>query len=675
MKALNTHSLNPEQLKAATIPCGPVLVFAGAGSGKTRVIVYRIGFLMSKMDFNSNNIIAVTFTNKAADEMKNRVAQLVGTERARKLIVSTFHSLCTRILRKDIHLLNRKNQFIIYDDSDQLGLLRNIAREININNQKFDLKRILYNISSAKNRLQTPAEYQQDVDDGYELATKIMFEKYELMLKRFNALDFDDLLVYTIRLFNDHPDCLQKYQNLFQHILVDEYQDTNELQYLLIKQLGRSHRNVFVVGDDDQSIYGWRGAQPDNLFKFEKDFPGTQVIILDQNYRSTNTILKAANAVIAKNQKRNPKNLWSEKSSGEKIRIFECEDEIKEAECMVDNILQKKILKKLQSSNFAIFYRTNYQSRIIEETLRMRRLPYSLLGGIQFYDRKEVKDIHAYLKFFVNQDDNNNLLRIINYPRRGLGDQTVETLDSFALSKNISIYEAMVSCDGIPALQKATQEKIKQFVELIEKYRKKILKPGLANTLRNFMDEIGLRDELQKECKSPTEFQHRWDNSEEAIHAVEHFELMEGKGIKEYLDRIALFSDIDNDRLSKLERDDTVKLITLHGAKGLEFPHVYIVGLEEDILPHLRSSENDNTMQEERRLFYVGITRAQETLTISFAKTRRKYGKIYYRTPSRFLNEIPDELVLKNAEQEEVSEDDEKMIAKEYLTRIKELLN
>jgi DNA helicase-2/ATP-dependent DNA helicase PcrA len=626
------------------------------------------------MGISPSNIVALTFTNKAADEMKLRVSKMVGSQSVTNLILSTFHSLCVRILRRDIHLLGRKKNFTIIDTSDQLGILRSIARDINFDNQKYDLKRISYKISHAKNVMQTPAAYTQEYDDGYELPTKILYEKYEKALVRYNSLDFDDLLVYAIKLFQRHRKCLEKYQNMFKYILVDEYQDTNELQYTLLRLLTKSHHNLFVVGDDDQSIYGWRGARPDNLFRFEKDYPGTTLITLDQNYRSTETILSAANEIIAKNTQRKLKRLWSKKGQGEKIRIFPCEDETVEAETVIEDLVQNQVLKRCAASDIAIFYRTNYQSRILEETLRMRGVPYTLLGGIRFYDRKEVQDIHAYLKLLVNPADDNSLLRIINYPRRGIGDQTVMALDSYATAKQLPLYKSLTSSRNISGLQESALKNINKFVELIEKYRKRVKNPGVSRLLRSFIEDIGLFDELRKDCKSPKEFEHRWDNAQEVLNAVENFEIMGNGGLKDYLDRIALFNEMDNDRIAQLESRDTVKLITLHGAKGLEFPHVYIVGLEEDILPHIRSAEDDVTVQEERRLFYVGITRAQETLTLSYALSRRKYGKQQNRNPSRFLSDLPQNLVTHNSRNDKLSEDEENLIAREYLNRIKEFL-
>jgi len=631
---LDLAKLNPQQQHAAKTVDGPVLVLAGAGSGKTRVIVYRIGSLIGR-GISPKNILAVTFTNKAAREMRERVGKLLGAAATKGLTVSTFHSLCVRILREDIAALGYTPNFVIYDESDQLGIVRKIIGESIRKDEKADPKVVLALISRAK----STGRFHDDL-------VRYAVQRYNSALRNANAVDFDDLLLLAVELLEKHPKVLAKYQDRYRYMLVDEYQDTNHSQFTLLKLLAGKRQNVCVVGDDDQSIYGWRGAQLSNILEFEKHFPRPAIIKLEQNYRSTNTILRAANAVISHNTGRRAKDLWSRNGDGQPIDLYTLADDKEEAETIVNLVQQARFADKVPYEHQAILYRTNGQSRVFEEALRHARVPYRLIGGQSFYDRREIKDILAYLKLLVNPEDDASLLRVINVPARGLGETTVALLLGWSHEKKSSVFVAMNNPECLERLSARAQESARALVALIEKYR--VGGEGkLGARAKEFIAEIGYVEEIRRTCRDPEDALNRTTNVQEMATAIVEFELANPNcGLRDYLDEVALAGDDEAEEDEK--QGSGVTLITLHSCKGLEFPHVYLVGLEDGLLPHERSKD-EGGIEEERRLFYVGITRAMKTLRISHARSRTKFGEATLRQPSPFLKELPAALVERKA--------------------------
>lgn len=633
--------LNPEQQRAVKATDGPLLIMAGAGSGKTRVLTHRIGYLIVEKRVNPYNILAITFTNKAAREMRERIAKMMGGT-ADEVWISTFHSMCVRILRRDIDRIGYNRNFTILDSGDQQSVIKGILKDKNIDPKKFDPRAILGSISSAKNELITPEEYNKTTGGYYEDVVSDVYEEYQKRLRKNQALDFDDLIMITIQLFQRVPDVLEYYQRKFQYIHVDEYQDTNKAQYLLVKQLANRFRNLCVVGDSDQSIYRWRGADIANILSFEKDYPNAQVILLEQNYRSTKRILMAANKVIEKNFNRKPKNLWTENPEGNKISYYRADSEQGEAQFVVGKIKELTRDGKRKLSDVAILYRTNAQSRVMEEVLLKSNINYSIVGGTKFYDRKEIKDMLAYLRLVSNPDDDISLQRVINVPKRGIGSSSLDKIANFALMHDISLFQALASVDLIGLSPKITKA-AKEFHALINNYTQMQEFLSVTELVEEILDKTGYREML--EAEKSLEAQSRIENLEELLSVTKNFEeTSEDKTLVGFLTDLALVADIDSMDDDE-EKADAVILMTLHSAKGLEFPIVFLIGMEEGVFPHNRSLMDEAEMEEERRLAYVGITRAEQNLILTNAQMRTLFGRTNMNPASRFIGEIPEDLI------------------------------
>jgi DNA helicase II / ATP-dependent DNA helicase PcrA len=630
--------LNPQQQAAVKCTEGSLLVLAGAGTGKTRVITMRIAYLLHQ-GATPDSVLAVTFTNKAANEMRARVAQLVDKAEAKKITVCTFHSLCVRILRQDIERLGYKTNFVIYDEGDQLGLIRKIIARISAKNEKLDPNQAKNLISKAKNiNPWSGLAREADGKAGEASLPAAVFHRYQEDLKAANAVDFDDLLILTVGLFDQYPDVAEKWQARYRYIMVDEFQDTNRLQLELIRFLGADHRNVCVVGDDDQSIYGWRGAEVANILEFEHHFPNPEIVKLEQNYRSTSSILGAANSIIRHNPRRRPKSLWSENGEGDKVMVMEVPDDHEEANYVISEIQKRQHAGSLNWSRFAVIFRMNAQSRLLEENLRRLRIPYRIIGGRSFFERREVKDILAYLSCLANPSDDLNLLRIINTPTRGIGNSTVELAVAESNEHKTSIYETLRSPAFVELLSSRTRTAVEKFTELLDRYETELLQPlaNLSGSVEKLLGEIDYAGDLRRSCKTPEEALNREENIRELVRTLGDYQARSNEGLSGFLAEVTL----DQDREEKSESDhDGVTLITFHAAKGLEFPHVFLVGIEEGILPHDRSKV-DGHLDEERRLFYVGITRAMESLTITHCTSRMRYGSASPCHPSVFLKDL-----------------------------------
>ena len=634
-------TLNKEQKEAVLQTEGPVLLLAGAGSGKTRCLTHRIAYLIDEMGVKPWNILAITFTNKAAGEMRERVDSLVGYG-ADQVWVSTFHSLCVRILRRHIDRLGYENGFTIYDTDDQKSVMKGICKRMCIDTKMFKERALLSAISSAKDNLVSVREYELDAANDFNKAVYAkVYREYQETLKKNNALDFDDIIVKTVELFQSCPEILDNYQERFQYVMVDEYQDTNTAQFELIKLLAQKYRNLCVVGDDDQSIYKFRGANIRNILDFEKYFPEAVVIKLEQNYRSTQNILDAANAVIRNNRSRKDKALWTEKSGGNRIHLRQFDNAYEEAEYIADDVCRKVRREGAQYKDFAVLYRTNAQARLLEERMIMEGVPYNVVGGTNFYARAEIKDILAYLKTIDNGRDEVAVRRIINIPKRGIGAATLEKIEDYAQMRDMGLYEAMELADEIMSLGKASA-KIRPFVQLIQDFRKASAEMTVAELIQEVVTKIGYAQYLQDNDDESAE--DRIANVDELItKAVKYQETHEEGNLTEFLAEVALVADIDNVE----DGDNRVLLMTLHSAKGLEFPNVYLAGMEDGLFPGQAAIWTNETedMEEERRLAYVGITRAMNDLTLTYAKTRMIRGETQYNPVSRFVREIPSELM------------------------------
>ena len=624
------QDLNPAQHDAVIHRDGPMLVVAGAGSGKTRVLTHRIAHLIQEDNINPFQILAITFTNKAAQEMKDRVAALVGPV-AEKMWVSTFHSACVRILRRDAEQLGYPSAFSIYDQADATRLTGYVVRDLGLDNKKFVARSVHAHISNLKNELISTDTALERADGIFDRKVAEIYNEYQRRLRTAGAMDFDDLLTVTVELFNNHPDALTHYQERFQHVLVDEYQDTNPAQNDIVLKLGDRHRNVFVVGDSDQSVYAFRGADIRNILEFEKAFPDTSVVVLDQNYRSTQTILDAANSVISNNFGRKPKELWTDKSTGDKVILYRADDEVDEAAWIIGELQRRHEQGGLRWSDVAIFYRANAQSRIIEERLAAASLPYRVVGGTRFYDRREVKDALAYLRAIVNPTDEVSLKRVLNVPKRGIGDSSLARLDQYANSNAVPFNEALNNWPEV-GISGPAKKGLANFTELIRQLSNRV-SDGPAEILQLALERSGYIEELRDERS--IEAEGRLENLAELIGSAEAYETCD-----EFLEQVSLVSPTD-----ELDDQSEVTLMTLHTAKGLEFPLVFIVGMEDGIFPSFMSLGDPDQLEEERRLAYVGITRAEEQLYLTLAESRWIYGQQQYNTPSRFLREIPDELV------------------------------
>ncbi|MBQ3226422.1 MAG: UvrD-helicase domain-containing protein, partial [Clostridia bacterium] len=632
---MNLERFNDRQKEAILCTDGPILILAGAGSGKTTVVVNKIAYILEQGLARPFEILAITFTNKAANEMKERIENLIG-ESADGMWIHTFHACCMKILRKNIHLLGYNSDFVIYDTSDQKTLMKRCLKELDMDEKFFPIKGVLAEISSAKDDLMEPDSFIDVYTSDFRMS-KIgeAYQLYQKRLKESNALDFDDIIMLTVKLLSTNPEVLSYYQNKFKYIFVDEYQDTNNSQYMLTSMLASVRENICVVGDDDQSIYKFRGANINNILDFEKEFQAAKVIKLEQNYRSTQNILNAANFVIANNKGRKGKTLWTDNGDGDKITVFEAENEYEEAEYIAKEIQKEVENKGAKYSANAILYRTNAQSRIIETTLSGFRIPYRVLAGLRFYDRKEVKDVLAYLRLIFNPDDNISLIRVVNEPSRKIGTTSVEKIAKAAAERGISMFAAMENCEGDSELSKLS-DKLLPFTKMIRNLGAFAENALPSAVLEKMLDESGYRAML--EVEHSVENQTKLENIGEFIaSAFEYEKETEAPNLSEFLERTALVSDIDN-----YDADaDTVVLMTLHSAKGLEFPHVFLCGMEDGLFPSSRSMFSDEELEEERRLCYVGITRAKKNLTVSYALRRNVYGASQYSKPSRFLDEIP----------------------------------
>ncbi|MHC0039458.1 DNA helicase PcrA [Pseudoneobacillus sp. C159] len=635
------NGLNPMQQQAVKTTDGPLLIMAGAGSGKTRVLTHRIGYLMVEKGVNPYNILAITFTNKAAREMKDRIRNMMGGA-ADEIWISTFHSMCVRILRRDIDRIGFNRNFTILDTTDQQSVIKGILKDKNIDAKKFDPRAILGSISSAKNELLDSEEYAKRVGDYYDKVVSDVYTEYQKRLRKNQALDFDDLIMLTIHLFKRVPEVLEYYQRKFQYIHVDEYQDTNRAQYMLVKYLAARFKNLCVVGDSDQSIYRWRGADIANILSFEKDYPNANVIMLEQNYRSTKRILLAANKVIENNLTRKAKNLWTENAEGNKICYYRADSEQGEAQFVIGKIKELVDSGKRKASDIAILYRTNAMSRVMEEALLKSNISYSIVGGIKFYDRKEIKDILAYLRLVANPDDDISFQRVINVPKRGIGASSLDRIANFAAEHDISMSQAVDSIELLGLSPKITKA-CREFRNLINDFTRMQDFLSVTELVEQILEKSGYIEML--EAEKSLESQSRIENIEELLSVTKNFEeVSEDKSLVGFLTDLALVSDID-----KLDEDgtpaDSVVLMTLHSAKGLEFPVVFLIGLEEGVFPHSRSLMEEAEMEEERRLAYVGITRAEEDLYISNAQMRTLFGRTNMNAASRFIREIPEDLM------------------------------
>jgi DNA helicase II / ATP-dependent DNA helicase PcrA len=644
---LNLSSLNPAQRQAVETTEGTVLILAGAGTGKTRVITSRVARLIEK-GVNPGHILAVTFTNKAAREMQERAAKLIGRprntatgEKPPRPVICTFHSLCMRILRLHIERLGYKRNFVIYNESEQLGAIKKILSHISDKAQKTDPAAVLALLSRYRNGGERAAAF---ADPNTAALAQHVCTRYQSALRACNAVDFDDLILLTLKLFSEHPDVLQQCRDKYKYVMVDEYQDTNAAQFKLVNQLTSVHRNLCVVGDDDQSIYGWRGAETANLLEIEKHYPNVKVVKLEQNYRSTGTILAAANAVIKNNVRRRGKHLWSQKGEGTKITLHTFAHDEEEAKSTAEEIEFARMARQVPWRDQAILFRTNLQSRPLETALRQAGIRYHLIGGQSYFDRREIKDFLAYMKTMVNPQDDVSLLRIANVPPRGLSDVTMERLLAASQQRNCPVFSAMKHTDVQAEFPARTREAIQSFIALIERHRA-WLHEGRTLSLQlwaeKFLEETGYVGDLRRGEKTPEAADNRVHNLKDLVATLSASAASPLESLQSFLDDLMLDSEREEE---EEEAGDAVTLITVHSCKGLEFPHVHIVGLEDGLLPHARS-KTEGTLDEERRLFYVAITRAMQTLTLSHCVARKKYGAMTPCHPSQFLRELPPELI------------------------------
>lgn len=636
-------ALNKEQQEAVKHTEGPLLIMAGAGSGKTRVLTHRIAYLIDEKDVSPYNVLAITFTNKAAREMKERVTSLVG-RRGDTMWVSTFHSMCVRILRRDAHHIGYDTNFTIYDTTDQQTLMKQVIKELNLDNKQYDHRSMINQISGAKNELITAEEYENTAHITYEKNVAKVYATYQKKLQRNQAMDFDDLIMQTVHLFKRVPEVLQYYQHRFQYIHVDEYQDTNHAQYYLVKQLAIRFQNICVVGDSDQSIYAWRGANIKNILSFEKDYPSAETIYLEQNYRSSKNILTAANHVINNNRGRKPKKLWTDNAAGNKITYYQGSSEREEAHYIVGEIQEMLDQGKYNLSDFAILYRTNAQSRSIEDTLVKSNMNYQVFGGLKFYDRKEIKDVIAYLRLITNPNDDVSFVRVVNEPKRGIGATSVQKLMDYANANGKSLLDAIDDVEIINITKRAANSLIR-FQDIVKNLTKQQEFLTAHELIEQVLSKSGYKEML--ELEATIEAESRLENIDEFLKVAAEFEATteEDKSLVAFLTDLALVADIDSLDEEEIIDEQKVTLMTLHSAKGLEFPVVFLIGMEENIFPHSRSLMDEEEMAEERRLAYVGITRAEQQLYVTHAMMRTLYGKTNYNRLSRFIYEIPEDLL------------------------------
>ena len=630
---MNLEDLNDKQREAVLYNDGPLLIIAGAGAGKTKTLTTKIAFLIEEKDVSPYNILAITFTNKAAKEMKDRLFLQIGND-AKKLTVSTFHSFGLKLLRDNYERLGYDKNFVIMDSDDSLTVVKKIIKDMGYDPKIYNPRAIRNKISSCKNEMTSPAQYERFAVSDYEKVIKEVYEKYETKLQRNNSVDFDDLLLLPIELFKKNPDVLEKYQNLYQYILIDEYQDTNEAQYILTKLLSEKNRKITCVGDDSQSIYSFRGANYKNILNFEKDYKDAKTILLEQNYRSTSTILNAANQVIKNNKMKKEKNLWTARGEGEKIKYYRAFNERDEAQYVIRKI-KELINKNIEYKDIAVLYRTNAQSRVMEEEMLKENLPYRVVGSFYFYSRREIKDLIAYLRLIHNYKDNVSLLRVINTPKRGIGLKTIENLTKIADDNEISLYEAISSGKEL------------EFKNLIERLREVSENLTLTELIDKVLDASGMKKELETEGSLESEV--RLENLEEFKSITKSFEEREGLvSLEEFLLEISLISDVEEYK----DDPNRISLMTVHSVKGLEYNHVFVIGMEEGIFPHMNSLMESSDVEEERRLMYVAITRAKDDLHLVNARRRTLFGKEQINPVSRFLNEINKDLIETNVKEE-----------------------
>lgn len=628
--------LNPEQRAAAEHVEGPLLVFAGAGSGKTRVITYRIANLIQNHRVYPGSILAVTFTNKAAAEMKSRLGSLLG-DQAKGLWVGTFHAICARLLRESGRVIGVEPNFLVYDDSDQVDVIKQVLKSLDIDEKQFPARQISYAISRAKEKLLGPEEFEKKAFEFFDRVVARVYPRYQEALQLANALDFDDLLLKMIQLLQHDAQILERYQDRFRYILIDEYQDVNYAQYVLVQLLAKKHHNLCVVGDDDQSIYSFRGAEVELILRFQKDYPEATIIRLEQNYRSTQPILDAAFSVVSQNRSRAPKRLWTEREEGMPLTLTRAQDDADEAQLVAD-YLQRQVLKGDRTyGDFAVLYRTNAQSRAFEDTFRRNRIPHRIVGALRFYDRKEIKDLLAYLRLIVNPDDAVSFRRVINAPPRGIGAQTQQSIQAHAAIINGSLWDACQDEMFLKGLSPRAKQALRHFTKMIEELRQQAHSLSVTALVKSALERSGYWHHLQME--GTTEARDRIENLMEFMNVVAVFEeTSEDKTLLAFLQNASLVSDMD----SVQEQGNEVLLMTLHTSKGLEFPVVFLVGVENGILPHSRS-ETPRDIEEERRLCYVGMTRARDELHILYAQARRVYGDFRWSQPSPFLKALPEE--------------------------------
>ena len=630
--------LNDKQYEAVINTEGPCLVIAGAGSGKTKVLTYKIAYLMSEKNVLPWNILAITFTNKAANEMKERIEALVG-EAVKDMWIGTFHSICVRILRKFIDRIGFDSSFIIFDTTDQRTMVKQILKDLQYDEKLFSDRSVISEISNAKNEMLDPDTYSVRAQGDFRKEKiAVVYERYQKRLKENNAIDFDDIINYTIKILRENVDVLEYYSNKFKYILVDEYQDTNKSQFTLVSMLASKHGNITAVGDNDQGIYSFRGADISNILNFEKDFPGTRIIKLEQNYRCTGNILKVANAVIKNNEVKYDKKLWTENEVGNLPKVFSADNEYDEGRYIVEQIEHLRREEYYKYSDFAVLYRMNTQSRAIEEILRREGIPYKIIGGLKFYERKEIKDIISYLRLVQNTSDNLSLNRIINEPKRGIGKTSLDNIAKVAEQSGISMYEVIKNAEqyGLNRVYLSSREFINCMEEIIAK--KDELK--ISELIKKILKDTGYTQSLENE--NTVEAENRIANLDEFLNvAIEFEEESAENGLSDFLEGITLSSDLDNME----ETDESVTLMTLHSAKGLEFPTVFLVGMEEGIFPGYKSIGEQKELEEERRLCYVGVTRAKENLYLTNSKQRTTFGSTTHNPPSRFLEEIPKDLL------------------------------
>ena len=634
------NDLNPPQREAVTHPSGPLLILAGAGSGKTRVLAYRVAYLLRE-GVAPSAILAVTFTNKAANEMRARVDRLVGAV-ARTVWIGTFHHICGRMLRRHGDRIGIGKNFLIYDDDDQRSVMREVIKTLGLDERRFPPAVLLAMIGKAKNEAVDHVTYAEQASGYYEEVVARAYRAYQSVLRERNALDFDDMLLEVLRLFSEAPEVREEYQERFQHILVDEYQDTNRVQYLIVRTLAERHRNLVCVGDDDQSIYKFRGADVRNILEFERDYPDVTIIKLEQNYRSTKTILQAASTVIQQNPHRHRKELWTENPSGEPVVLYEAYDGHDEARFVAEEIQRRK--DGMRYRDFVVLYRTNAQSRVFEEVMLRRGIPYTIVGGVRFYERKEVRDIIAYLRLATVPADDASLKRILNVPRRGIGDVSLQRLEGYAGSHGVSLLQAMGAPHAIEELPRQAQRAAGEFVGLIERLRDRAQRVRATDLIDAAIVETGYQAMLETE--GTDEAYSRLENLRELVTVAQEFEQITGEtGLDAFLQHLALVTDLDTWQ----EEADRITLMTLHSAKGLEFSVVFLAGLEEGLFPHSRALQEDGGLEEERRLCYVGMTRAKQHLVLTYARTRAIFGTTMPGIPSRFLDEVPHELLTQPA--------------------------